>query len=714
MSGKCFYVRVFFVAVLLLSPCYGDWKSDANARIELIRKRNAEITVVDSNGYPVPDVNVQIEQIGHRFAFGTCISFSPLYSNSIYRDFIQNHFEWAVCENETKWESNEHTRDVENYTNADYIYHWSNSNGIKMRGHTLVWETGSQTPSWVSGLQCATYPTDSEMLEEVDERINSAVNHFKNKFHNWDVDNEMLSGNMFDCLGEAGRAHFFQQGNSTDPNCGMFMNEYNGNSFGGYSSTNYVNRANSLINTYGTQIDGFGIQAHLAENATFSPTSYYSNVLQPLAALGRPIWATEFDAPHTDVTTSADNIENFFRICFSHPNVEGIIMWGFMESQMWRSNAHLITSTGALTERGFRYVDLLDEWTTNDSNTTDASGKVSFRGFHGTYRITLSEDGQPTETYTIELEPGETTAQFVLQRYVSDVGVLGSWVVGTTHAKESGTDRALVFIAHAEHTGSVNLDSVTYGGQTMTKVVDKIVDSGSTRTYVAAFILDDAGITAATDTTFSPSWSTTPTSSAYSSVFLANVNQSALTGATAGDATSSISSALITTPRLATNAGDMVIDAATCSNTGSYTVNNAFTKALELAITSADAVDGYKTANGADEIPSVSHSTSTGRQSLIGFVVQAPAILLLEDCNDVQDANYSLLSDLNGDCYVNYEDLEIITDHWLNTDCTAPENCGGADFVPRDGRVDLFDFSDFAVQWLLCNDPEGAGCIENW
>jgi GH35 family endo-1,4-beta-xylanase len=709
MSGKCFYVRLFLVAVLL-SPCYGDWKSDANARIELIRKRNVEITVVDVNGQPVPDVNVQIEQIGHRFAFGTCISYSPLYSISIYRNFIQNHFEWAVCENDTKWSSNESTRDVENYTNADYIYHWSNSNGIRMRGHCLVWETGAQTPSWVSGLECETYPTPSEMLEEVDERINSAVNHFKNKFHNWDVDNEMLSGSFYNCLGEAGRAHMFNYGKAQDPTCGMFMNEYHGNSFGGYSSSAYVSRANSLINTYGAQIDGFGIQAHLLENVTFSPTSYYTNVLQPLAALGRPIWATEFDAPHTNVTTSADNIENFFRICFSHPNVEGIIMWGFMQDQMWRSDAYLVTSTGTLTERGVRYEALMDEWTTNDSNTTDASGRVSFRGFHGTYRITLSEAGQPTETYTIELEPGETTAQFVLQRYVSDVGILGSWGTGTTHAKESGTDRALVFIAHAERSGSVNLDSVTYGGQTMTKVVDKIVGSGSTRTYVAAFILDDAGITAATDTTFSPSWSTTPTSSAYGSVFLTNVNQSALTGATASDATTS--GALITTPRLATNAGDMVIDAATCSNTGSYTVNNAFTEVFEPAIGSADAVDGYKTANGADEIPSVSHSTNYGRQSLIGFVVQAPPVLF--DCNGVQDANYGLLSDLNGDCYVNYKDLKIITDYWLNTDCTELENCEGADFVPRDGRVDLFDFSDFAVQWLLCNDPEGAGCIENW
>ncbi len=84
------------------------------------------------------------------------------------------------------------------------------------------------------------------------------------------------------------------------------------------------------------------------------------------------------------------------------------------------------------------------------------------------------------------------------------------------------------------------------------------------------------------------------------------------------------------------------------------------------------------------------------------------------NCSEVQDNGYGLPSDLDGDCYVNYEDLKIITDNWLRTDCTAPDNCEGADFKPADGVVDLFDFSDFAMQWLWCNDPEGTGCVNNW
>jgi hypothetical protein len=258
------------------------------------------------------------------------------------------------------------------------------------------------------------YPTASDLLSEVDERLNSAVNHFKGKFANWDVDNEMLSDSFFTSrLGYAGIAHMFNAAKSIDPNAGMFMNEYSGNSFGSYNATSYVNRANILIGQ-GATIDGYGIQAHLQENATFNPSSYYTGVLQRLAPLGKPIWATEFDASHTDATTSADNIDKFFRICFSHSSVQGIIMWGFMNGQMWRTNAALCDSSGNLTIQGQRYESLMNEWTTRDSNYTDSAGKAGFRGFHGTYEITLSSPGQTTEVHEIELSPGTTALPYTL------------------------------------------------------------------------------------------------------------------------------------------------------------------------------------------------------------------------------------------------------------------------------------------------------------
>jgi hypothetical protein len=275
---------------------------------------------------------------------------------------------------------------------------------------------------------------------------------------------------------------------------------------------------------------------------------------------------------------------------------------------------------------------------TQDLSWTAGSGAASHDVYFGTTNpppFKVNQSGTTYDTGTMaagttyywridEKNAGGTTTGTVWSfttTTFSPVAILGSWVTGTTHAKVTGTNRALIFLAHAERNSSgITLNSVTYGGRAMTKVVEKVISSGTTRTYVAAFILNDAGINAATTTTFTPKWSATPTSYAYSSVFLKNVNQTTLTGATASNATST--GATITTSALANSAGDMVIDAATCSNTGSYTVNNGFTEALELTITNADGVDGYKSATGANETPSVKHSTTNGRQSLIGFVVR--------------------------------------------------------------------------------------------
>ena len=84
-----------------------------------------------------------------------------------------------------------------------------------------------------------------------------------------------------------------------------------------------------------------------------------------------------------------------------------------------------------------------------------------------------------------------------------------------------------------------------------------------------------------------------------------------------------------------------------------------------------------------------------------------------QDCDDVQAGDDGLLSDFNGDCYVDYEDLETVAYYWLEMDCSTFGDCEGADFEPDDD-VDFADFSTFGLQWLHCNNPEDSGCTPNW
>jgi len=391
----------------------------------------------------------------------------------------------------------------------------------------------------------------------------------------------------------------------------------------------------------------------------------------------------------------------------------------------------------------------------------------------------------------------------------TDVEIIGNWATDLSHAEEAGNSRALIFIAHVEHSGTIDLTSVAYGGQAMAQVIERTTGGTGYQAYVTAYILDEAGIAAASGNTFVPTWTTTPENVSYASVFLQNVNQTSPVGATASNSTTSSTPNPITTDPLATEDGDMVIDAAVCGNTGDYTLLNGFTEALEHDMSSSTGADGYKSATGADETPSAQHS-SANRQAIIGFVVQAMSGTPIDDppaaptglvatagndlvsldwndnsetdlagynvyrstysgggysqinvslvvdsdyvdndvnnftpyyyvvtaidandnesgysnqdlatpdyqnCAQVQAGGDGLVSDLTGDCYVDLHDLDIVANYWLDTDCGSSGNCQGADFAPTDGDVDLEDFSDFAVDWMLCNNPGDSGCIENW
>lgn len=201
------------------------------------------------------------------------------------------------------------------------------------------------------------------------------------------------------------------------------------------------------------------------------------------------------------------------------------------------------------------------------------------------------------------------------------VAKIGSWTSELTHQAESGSNRALILTAHVEdNDADMSLNSVTYGGQSMTKIVERETQESSNRAYVVAYILDEEGINNATGDTFSPSWSSNPDKVGYSSVFLQNVNQDDLTGSSAGNGSNS--SSTVTTSSLSTDEGDMVIVAGTAGNTGNYSVNNGFTEEIELSISSTDGVAGYKTADGSSETPSITHSNPY-RQVIIGFVVQS-------------------------------------------------------------------------------------------
>lgn len=204
-----------------------------------------------------------------------------------------------------------------------------------------------------------------------------------------------------------------------------------------------------------------------------------------------------------------------------------------------------------------------------------------------------------------------------------NVEIIDGFQNGLRHSVPTlpGTQRALVFIAFCESTVPAALNSVTYGGRPMTRIIQR--SAGTTaQNYVAAFILNDANIAAATNDTFVVSWSATPAEVTYSHVFLKNVRQSSPTGATASNATTTGNPNPLTATGLTAVSGDLVIAAADNGTRGTCTWNNYFTRRVHTQLPSSTASAATIQGAGINYTASVTFSGAFSRESLIGFVVR--------------------------------------------------------------------------------------------
>lgn len=361
-----------------------------------IRRDGATIRVL-SGGNPAPGVDVQIDMTDIDFGFGTAIAAQPL-DYPEYANWIRDNYNWAVAENASKWPQNEPLQGVVSYTNADTIYNFAAAHGIRMRGHTVFWAVPDFVQQWVKDLA---YP--GELQDAVDARLVDAVGHFDGKYAHWDVNNEMLHGSFFaDRLGAGIRPYMFNQVKALDPEVLTFVNDYNIIS-GGYEYDEYLQQISNLI-AAGAHIDGIGVQGHFSGGDTMAQIT---ERLDGLAAFGLPIWVTEYDYADPDPVARADYLEDFYRTAFSHPAVEGILMWGFWANAHWRgADAALLDADFTVNAAGQRYLALRAEWWTNEAGVSDTSGEVSFNGYFGDYAVTLSDGVNPPEVHILNFTAG--------------------------------------------------------------------------------------------------------------------------------------------------------------------------------------------------------------------------------------------------------------------------------------------------------------------
>jgi endo-1,4-beta-xylanase len=117
-----------------------------------------------------------------------------------HSQLLTMHFNSLVSGNDMKWSSVENTKGTFTYGNADNEVGLAVCNGMKIRGHNLVWATGAQTPAYATGDGMNSPANQALVTANIQEHIQNEVQHFGDKVYVWDVVNEPLDPSQSDCL----------------------------------------------------------------------------------------------------------------------------------------------------------------------------------------------------------------------------------------------------------------------------------------------------------------------------------------------------------------------------------------------------------------------------------------------------------------------------------------------------------------------------------
>jgi endo-1,4-beta-xylanase len=243
-----------------------------------------------------------------------------------------------------KWDATEPTQNVFTFGGGDTIVTFAAQNGIKVKGHTLVWH--SQLPAWVGGIGDAT-----ELHAAMINHITRVVSHFRGKVVAWDVVNEAWADN-----GQALRSSVFSQylgpsyiddafsaARAADPDARLYYNDYGAEGSGPKSDAVYAMVKGMLAR--GVPIDGVGLQMHTGPTNSSPSAAAVAANMQRLRALGLDVVISEMDVQicNSDLDTQRARFHDIVAVCVAEPACKAVTVWGIPDKYSWRNGQSCAT-----------------------------------------------------------------------------------------------------------------------------------------------------------------------------------------------------------------------------------------------------------------------------------------------------------------------------------------------------------------------------------
>ena len=378
---------------------FSSWRTEADERIETVRKGIITLKIKDANGNPINNCDVKLDMTGHDFQFGTTGSTLVLKNTNdaqTYKNKLTEYFNAAVPESELKWVPYENDP-----TTAMNLVEQLKGLGIKyVRGHCLMWDCDYYAGKWKENTAIPynlAVAVDNDDRESVDniiyEHISSEMNAFSQyDICDWDVVNEITYNHVItEKYGRQPLLDWFAWANNVNgSDSDLYINEAALTGSGDNELLAFKEYLNYMVDN-NCRFDGIGIQGHFGNPCSIIR---YANQLKDLSQYGKRLKITEYDIQKEGMI-QAEFTRDMMVLAFSLPQMDGFYNWGFWDGAHWLQNGVLYDSNWNLKQSGEEYIDLVfNRWETHNKGTTDETGEYTSRAYYGEYTVTITVGGK--------------------------------------------------------------------------------------------------------------------------------------------------------------------------------------------------------------------------------------------------------------------------------------------------------------------------------
>ena len=302
---------------------------------------------------------------------------------------IQKQFNSITAENDMKPALTEPQAGVYTWEAADKIADFCRKNGIKLRGHCLMWH--SQIGTWMYQDEKGNLLPKEEFYKNMKSHIQAVVNRYKDVVYAWDVVNEavqdspvrpgqspMRQSPMFQIAGEEFIYKAFEYAHEADPNALLFYNDYNDSEPG---KAQRIFELLQRMKAAGVPVDGLGMQGHYN---IYSPTeaevdaaiSMYKTVVKHIHITELDVRVNtdqggqlrfnrgaEVNVPSYKQAIFADQYNRLFKVFRKHADViDCVTFWNVSDRDTWlgSANAPLLFDTNLQPKNAYRVVKNFD------------------------------------------------------------------------------------------------------------------------------------------------------------------------------------------------------------------------------------------------------------------------------------------------------------------------------------------------------------------